>query len=125
MRLLVLALMAGLGLSLIVAPPAGAESLGTFRWQMLPFCNVLAANITRESADSFSITGWDNKCGGPSRDGIYGAFFFNPRGDIGGGLTIVSAGGAALHLDIVIDPFTLSGTWTASDGTSGSFVPAP
>ena len=124
MRLFLLALIAGLGGSLVVTPPASAESLGTFRWQTSPFCNVLTANITRESFDSFSITGFDDKCGAASRDALYGAFFLNPRGDIGGGVTIVTAGGANQHLDIVIDPFTLAGTWTSSDGSSGAFVPA-
>jgi hypothetical protein len=127
MRRFLFALTLGLCSVLISAQPIEAQSIGTFRWQILPFCNVLTANISAEGFDSFSVTGWDDRCGAPSRDALYGAFFFNPGFDpagnnVGGGLTVVSAGGAVRHIDVTINEFTLLGTW--NDGTSsGDLIP--
>jgi hypothetical protein len=61
-------------------------------------------------------------------DLLYGAFFFNPgfdpaRNNVGGGLTVVSAGGASRHIDVTINEFTLLGAWSSSDGTSGQLIP--
>lgn len=123
MRRLLFAVTCALCSFLIWAQSVEAQSIGTFRWQTLPFCNVLTTNITMEGPDSFSITGWDDLCGAAFRDALYGAFFFNPAGNVGGGLTVVSAGGRSLHIDVIIDPFTLSGTWSASDGTFGDLIP--
>lgn len=108
---------------LVLAPPSEAQYIGQFRWQTDPYCNVLVANISYDGPDALSITGWDDGCGASFRDAMYGALFFNSGGTVGGGLTIVSAGGAAQHFDIVVDGNTLSGTWSSSDGTSGTLIP--
>jgi hypothetical protein len=128
MRRFLFALTFGLCSVLISAQPIEAQSIGTFRWQLSHFCNVLTANISAEGFESFSVTGWDDRCGAPSRDALYGAFFFNPGFDpagnnVGGGLTVVSAGGAVQHIDVLINEFTLFGTWSSSDGTSGQLIP--
>ena len=128
MRRFLFALTLGLSSVLISAQPIEAQSIGTFRWRIDPFCNVLTANISAEGFDSFSVTGWDDNCGASFRDGLYGAFFFNPGFDpadnnVGGGLTVVSAGGASRHIDVTINEFTLLGTWSSSDGTSGQLIP--
>jgi hypothetical protein len=129
MRRFLFALTVGLGPLLLSPPPIEAQSIGTFQWQVVPFCNVLTVNVSSDGPDSFSATGWDDGCGAPLRDGLYGTFFFNPGFDpsgdnnIGGGLTVVNAGGTPWHIDVLINEFTLVGTWRGSDGTTGQLIP--
>jgi hypothetical protein len=42
---------------------AGAQNLGTFKWQTLPFCNVLTLTVIQQGA-GFQIVGSDDLCGG-------------------------------------------------------------
>ena len=44
------------------ASVASAQSLGTFRWQLQPYCNVISITITQEGA-TYRLSGWDDACG--------------------------------------------------------------
>lgn len=51
-----------LALSLAFAPsPAAAQSIGTFRWQLAPYCNVVTAVVTQMGA-VYRLDGSDNQC---------------------------------------------------------------
>ena len=39
-----------------------AQTIGTFRWQTQPFCNVLVLNVT-VSAGAYRLEGTDDQCG--------------------------------------------------------------
>lgn len=116
-------------LALVVLGAAGyagdvaqAQPLGTFRWQLQPFCNVVTLTVTQQSG-IYTLDGFDELCGAAARAAASGIAFPNPDGTIGLGLTVVLApGGTALHIDATIDLATVSGTWHDSAGNAGPFV---
>jgi Chaperone of endosialidase/Head domain of trimeric autotransporter adhesin len=114
------------GLLAGVAGRAGAQSLGTFRWQLQPYCNLVTVTIT-QNGGLYRLEGTDDQCGaGRDQAAIVGMAFPNPDGTIGFGLTIVTApGGVPVHVDAEITVAALSGTWRDSAGGTGTFAFAP
>lgn len=114
-----------LALSVLVPgsrPSAQSNVLGTFRWQLLPYCNVVSLSITPQGAE-FQVDGTDDQCGASRQAAVVGRAFPNPDGSIGLGFTIVSTpGGTPVHVDATITLPSISGTWRDSTGLSGSFV---
>lgn len=100
-----------------------AQSLGTFRWQLQPFCNVVTLAITQNES-SFRLEGTDNQCGtGGGPASAIGTAFLNPDGSVALGLTLVASPGAApTHVMARIDIATLGGTWQDSGGNAGAFA---
>src|SRR3712207_2450861 len=77
---------------------ASAQPLGTFRWQLQPFCNVVTLNVTHNSG-VYTLDGFDDLCGAAARVSANGLAITNPDGTITFGLTLVLAVGAApLHI---------------------------
>jgi Chaperone of endosialidase len=108
----------------VAATPVAAQSLGTFRWQLRPYCHVLTLAVTQNGA-GYRVEGTDDQCGGVQAS-VIGTAFPNPDGSIGFGLNIVAApGGAPVHVDATIDIASLGGSWRDSAGNSGSFVLTP
>lgn len=118
----------GLGIGLVWASlTAGgaAEAVGTFQWQLQPFCNLLTLSV-RQDGGVYTLDGSDDQCGAGERASVAGTAFLNPDGSIGLGLATVGAPGAApvvLHARIALA--TVSGTWRDSAGNSGAFVFTP
>ena len=106
--------------------PAHAQPLGTFRWQLRPYCNVVSLAVVQEHG-LYRLEGTDDQCGnGRDLASVTGLAFPNPDGTIGFGVTIVTApGGLPVHVDAAITLATLGGTWRDSTGASGAFVFAP
>jgi hypothetical protein len=105
--------------------PADAQTHGTFRWQLQPYCNVLTVAVTQVGA-VYRVEGTDDQCGAATRASVIGTAFQNPNGSIGFGLNVVAApGGTAAPIDATIALATLSGTWQDSGGRSGSFAFTP
>lgn len=106
--------------------PAAAQSLGTFRWQMQPFCNVVSLAVVQEGA-SYRLQGTDDQCGAvPTRAAVTGLAFANPNGTIGFGLVVIgSPGGSPTLIDASINIADLSGTWRDSAGRNGNFLFTP
>lgn len=115
-------------LSLLLAVPAvgSGQPLGTFRWQMEPYCNVLTLAVTQVGG-LYRVEGTDDQCGaGRDRASVTGLAFPNPDGGIGMGLTIVTApGGGAVHVDAEVALAGLSGTWRVAGGGAGAFTFTP
>jgi hypothetical protein len=126
MTRLQLALLTGAMLSASVVHDAGAQTLGTFRWQMQPYCNVVTVTVTQAGA-VYRLEGTDDQCGaGQDRASVTGLAFQNPNGTIGFGLTIVTApGGQPVHVDAEVSLATLSGSWRGTAGGPGPFVFTP
>jgi hypothetical protein len=105
---------------------AEAQTLGTFRWQLQPFCNIVSVTVT-QSGGVYRLEGTDDQCGGGAdMASVIGTAFQNPDGTIGFGLNIVSSpGGAPVHVEAAITLPTLSGSWRDSAGNSGAFVITP
>jgi hypothetical protein len=104
---------------------AAAQPLGIFRWQTQPFCNIISVAVT-QSGDAYRLEGTDDGCGTTARASVIGMAFANADGSIGGGLTVIAAGGVALHVDVTILPANgFTGTWRDSVGRSGTFLFTP
>lgn len=122
-------LVAGLPLALLLVliggAPGSAQTLGTFRWQLQPYCNVVTVTVVQQG-DQFQIDGTDDLCGAAAMASVVGRAFFNPNGTIGFGLTTVTTTNAVgIHLDARISLATLGGPWRDSAGNSGQFVLTP
>ncbi len=108
----------------IAATPTAAQSLGTFRWQTQPFCNVLVLNVT-VSGGAYRLEGTDDQCGGTPASAI-GMAYPKADGTIGVGLTLVFSSAVALHVDGTIVPGAgFSGSWSDSVGRSGTLLLTP
>jgi hypothetical protein len=103
--------------------PAAAQAIGTFSWQLAPFCNVVTVNVTQNGA-IYTLDGFDNQCGGANpRAPVVGSLTFNPNGSLGIGLAIVTApSGVPVHVAATMFLSTLGGTWRDSAGNDGAFI---
>ena len=108
----------------LAALPAGlatAQPLGTFRWQMQPYCNVITVLVT-QVGDTYSIQGTDDLCGS-GRAAVTGMAFLNPAGTVGFGLNIVVPGApSGLQVEATVGIPSISGTWRDSLGRNGASV---
>jgi hypothetical protein len=113
-------------LAIAPARPVSAQPLGTYRWQLQPFCNVLTLAIT-QNGSVYRIEGTDDQCGsGADQASAIGTGFQNPDGTIGFGVNIVVApGGTPVHVDAALALPSLSGTWRDSAGNVGTFAFTP
>jgi Chaperone of endosialidase len=118
--------LAVVGLLAGIEGTALAQPVGTFRWQLQPFCNVVTVAITQNGA-VYRLEGTDDQCGnGADAASVTGTAFPNADGTIGFGLNIVTApGGRPVHVDAAISLGNFSGTWRDSAGGSGAFVLTP
>jgi hypothetical protein len=74
-------------------------ALGTFRWQLQPYCNVLTVTVVQQGGQ-YHVDGTDDLCGAGRQASVVGRAFPNPVQSIGFGLTTVSTTGAApVHID--------------------------
>jgi hypothetical protein len=110
-----------------VAAPiiAAAQPLGTFRWQIQPYCNILSISVVQQGS-LYLLNGNDDQCAAPQQASVVGLAFQNPNGTIGFGLTVVTApGGTPVHIDATITLTTLGGTWRDSAGNNGVLTFTP
>jgi len=110
----------------LVLPTASAEAqpVGTFRWQIQPYCNVITVNVTQQSG-IYTLDGTDDRCGASQGASVVGIAHLTAVGLVGFGLTSVLPGGTAVHTEATISMASLSGTWRDSAGNNGSFVYTP
>jgi hypothetical protein len=100
--------------------PAAAQPLGTFSWQLQPYCNRVTFTVTQNGA-TFTLDGFDDRCGAAVRSAASGVAVLNPNGSVSLGFTIVAPDGQMV-VDATIDPSTLGGTWRDDRLDAGSFV---
>lgn len=110
---------------LAVTGPAAAQSLGTFRWQTEPFCNVLTLNVIQQGG-VYTLDGFDDQCGTGPRAAVSGTAVPNADGSVTFGVNLVMAPSAApLHLAVSVNVASLGGAWRDSAGHSGMFTLVP
>jgi hypothetical protein len=109
---------------LVCASSVGAQPLGSYRWQQQPYCNLLTLNVIAEGGQ-YTLDGTDDLCGASRQASVTGIAHLNPDGSIGFGLTIVGPPGGAVHISATINPGTLGGEWSDSNGNTGQFVFTP
>lgn len=100
-----------------------AQPLGTFRWQLAPFCNVVTLSV-QQVLSAFILVGADDQCGAAPA-AIVGTAVLRPGGAAQFGLTIIGAAGVPAHAEATVDPVTLLGTWQDGEGHTGDFLPNP
>ena len=106
----------------LIAAETQAQPLGTFRWQLQPFCNVVTVNVIQQGA-VYTVDGFDDQCGAPQRAPLVGLATPNPDGSIGLGLQVVTVpSGRGLQIDARMTLATLSGSWRDSAGNSGTLA---
>ncbi len=99
-----------------------AQPLGSFTWQMQPFCNVVTATLTRVGT-TYTVDGYDDQCGASRRAGVVGIAVTNPDGTIGIDFTVVTTpGGKGVHVTAAVNPASGNGLWADSVGNSGALV---
>lgn len=109
-------------LCVVAATPAAAQTLGTFRWQLQPYCNVITVTVVQQGGQ-YQVDGTDDQCGAAQKASVVGLAYPNPDGTVGFGLVTVSApSGTPLHTNATINVATLGGTWRDSGGQTGAFV---
>lgn len=113
-----LALVVGPGIALSVS----AQPMGTFRWQLQPYCNIITLAVVQQGGQ-YQLDGTDDQCGAARAASVRGMAFLNPNGTIGFGLTVVTTpGGTPIHIDAVVSLPSLNGTWQDSGGNSGNLI---
>lgn len=118
----VFVLLAALGAA---ASPADAQTLGTYRWQLQPYCNVITVTVVQQGGQ-YLLDGTDDQCGATVKAGVRGVAFVNQNGAIGFALTIVQANGNHVPIAATIASGSLSGDWLADGGALfGPFVFTP
>jgi hypothetical protein len=100
---------------------AAAQPLGSFTWQLQPFCNRVTVSVRQDGA-TYTLDGTDDQCGAGQKASLVGVAAPNPDGTIGFGLNIVTPSGQAAPVQARIFIGTLSGTWSDAAGNSGAFV---
>jgi len=112
-------------LAMVAATAAQAQPLGTFRWQLQPYCNIVTVAVT-QNGGIYRLEGTDDQCGASASASIIGTAFVNVDGTIGMGLNVVSApAGQALPVSASISLASLGGSWRDAGGNTGAFVPTP
>lgn len=109
----------------LTATATSAQSLGVFRWQLQPYCNVVTVTVVQNGAQ-YHLDGTDDQCGAAQRASLVGMAFPNPDGSIGFGFTVVTApGGTPIHVDARVSLASVGGPWRDSAGNSGTLVLTP
>ncbi len=109
-------------LATLWSTPVQAQPIGTFTWQLQPFCNRVTVSVT-QNGGVYTLDGFDDQCGAAQRAPLVGLATPNPDGTIGFGLHIVTVpGGRAVQVDARITLAALGGPWSDSAGNSGTFV---
>lgn len=121
-RLGVAALVMGVVVAGAGATEASAQVVGTFRWQLAPFCNVVTLRVERKSASLFELSGTDDRCGAPEQASANGSAHVNPSGTASISLTVIRPDGIPVASTASISLVTLSGTWSDEYGNSGAFT---
>jgi hypothetical protein len=110
--------------SLTLAAPASAQqTLGTFRWNVAPFCNVLHLTVT-QFGSMYALHGFEEQCGGNPRLPVYGVAFQQGDGTIWFGLTTIFPFGNGLHTQVTMFS-NLSGNWRDNANQTGTWVFSP
>lgn len=101
---------------------AHAQALGTFTWQLQPYCNRVTFAVV-QNGPAFTLDGYDDACGATRHIAASGVASFNPDGTVNIGFTVAMPGaGGPLHVTVTLSAATLSGSWTDQFGNTGVFA---
>ncbi len=103
--------------------PASAQVIGTYSWQLQPYCNVITVTVTQQEGQ-YQLDGRDSDCASTTaRSAVRGLAFLLPDGTLRLGFSVVAATLVApIAIDAVINLTDYNGTWRDSAGNSGTFA---
>lgn len=79
----------------LMASSASAQPIGTFQWQLQPFCNVVTLTVSQVGG-IYTLHGYNDQCGAEQRAPVSGTATLNPDGSIGLGFAGAGAYGNPL-----------------------------
>jgi len=110
-----------LGIALMVsALPASAQSIGTFSWQLQPYCNRLVVEVVA-TPSGFTLAGLDDQCGNGPSGRVTGTAQVD-GGNVAIKFQSVVPGVKDVHVVGTISLGTYSGTWSDNGGLTGTLV---
>lgn len=109
------------GLSAIGTSMASAQVIGTFQWQLAPYCNVLSLRVEQRGS-VYALIGTDNQCGAAKLAAAQGTAHLNPDGSVTIAVDVTRPDGVRVAANAVITLATFSGSWTDDAGNSGTFT---
>lgn len=112
-----------IAVALAWAAPADAQTLGTFRWNTAPFCNVVNVTVIQHGG-VYALVGYEEQCGGNPRLPVYGTAILQANGTIWLGWTTIFDFGNGLHTQATLAS-NLSGSWRDNANQNGTFVFTP
>lgn len=105
--------------------PLSAQTVGTFRWQLQPYCNLVTV-VVEQVGPVYRLTGTDDQCGAGSAAAVNGEAHLTSGTSVALGFTIVTTPtGAPVHVSADITLPSANGSWSDSRGVSGAFVLLP
>lgn len=105
----------------VAAPAASAQVVGTFNWQLQPYCNRVFVTVT-QGPTSYVLSGYEDQCGAPRRAPLAGTAVLNPDGTVQFGISLTPPASAPVNVSATISLGTLGGTWIDDGGHSGALV---
>lgn len=104
------------------AAPAGAQTIGTFRWQLAPTGSVLNLTVTQQGS-IYLLSGFEAQCGGNLSLPVSGVGVVQANGQVFLGLTSINENGRGIHTRAYVNLTTFNGSWSDNTGYSNqSFV---
>jgi len=107
--------------SWVAAPNAAAQVIGTFNWQLQPYCNRIFVTVT-QGPSSYQLSGYEDQCGATRRAPLAGTAVLNPDGTVQFGISLTPPASRSVNVSATIDLGSLSGTWRDDGGHSGALV---
>lgn len=104
----------------LAATSADAQTIGTFRWQLSPFCNVLSLTIVQQES-TYQLVGTDDGCGTTSVAPVTGTAIVASASSVVMGFSVISPAAGSRQYSATINLTNFNGTWSDGDG-SGTFT---
>lgn len=111
--------LAVIALTALMATPAAAQTIGTFRWQLLPYCNVVSITVI-QAGSLFQLIGTDDVCG-QGQMPLHGSAVA-AGSDVRMGFSIAIPGGRTSQVTSTVSLGTLAGDWDDESANGGSFA---
>jgi hypothetical protein len=96
---------------LAAAVPAGAQTIGTFRWQLQPYGSVLNLTVVQQGS-IFLLSGFEAQCGGNLSLPVSGVAVPQLSGQVFIGVTSINENGQGLHTRAFVNLTDFNGTWS-------------
>ena len=106
---------------LVSVTPVLAQPLGTYTWQLQPYCNRLTLTVL-QSGGVFTLDGYDDQCG-TTPAAASGVAVIAADGSVRIGITVITSEAAhPFHIDVTLGPGSLSGKWSDNSFDEGAFA---